>query len=292
MSDISSEKDAFLIMAHTNFSQLQTLIGLLDDPRNDIYLHVDKRSTTFRSDRIQVKHAGLVFIHRIRVNWGGHSQIECELNLLKAAVPKGYRYYHLLSGADLPLKTQDELHAFFAEASPRNFIRFDTKSILSGDFHHRIDTYHLLQDHFGLNTGFVPGLLRRIEGCALMIQKAMGIRRRRYVQPYKGTNWFSITHDLARYVLSREKLIRRQFYYTVCADEVFLHSIVMDSPYRQNLVDDSLRAIDWTRGTPYVYRVEDVEQLLCSDRIFARKFDENIDPAAIKKVVLHFSRGK
>lgn len=291
MDDFPSEKHAFLIMAHTNFSQLQTLIRLLDDPRNDIYLHVDKRAKTYRPDRIKVDHAGLVLIDRIRVNWGGHSQIECELNLLKAAVPKGYRYYHLLSGADLPLKTQDELHAFFADAFPGNFIRFDKKSILGGDFYHRIDTYHLFQDHFGLRTGFIPGLLRRIEKCSLVIQRAMGIRRRRYVQPYKGTNWFSITHDLARYVLSREKLIRKQFYYTVCADEVFLHSIAMDSPYRQNLVDDSLRAIDWSRGTPYVYRVEDVHQLLSSDRIFARKFDEKIDPGAIERVVLHLLRG-
>lgn len=70
MDDFSSEKHAFLIMAHTNFSQLQTLIRLLDDPRNDIYLHVDKRAKTYRPDRIKVDYAGLVLIDRIRVNWG------------------------------------------------------------------------------------------------------------------------------------------------------------------------------------------------------------------------------
>lgn len=292
MPDITNEKHAFLIMAHTNFSQLQTLISLLDHPQNDIYLHIDKRASGFQPDQIVVRHSNLVIIDRMRVNWGGHSQITCELNLLKASVPGQYQYYHLLSGLDLPLRSQREIHSFFDNAYPRNFIRFDMKSIESREFHHRIETFHLLQDHFGKNTGVVPGLLRRIENLSLRIQKRIGIRRKQYIQPYKGTNWFSITHELAEYVLSREKLIQKQFYYTVCADEVFLHSIVMDSPYRKTVVDNSLRSIDWTRGDPYVYRKEDVEDLLASEFMFARKFDEKVDPAAIAKVAFSVSRGR
>lgn len=291
MPDISNQKHAYLIMAHTNFSQLQTLISLLDHPQNDIYLHVDKRASGFQPNQISVNHSSLVIIDRIRVNWGGHSQITCELNLLKASVPKQYRYYHLLSGSDLPLRSQKEIHSFYDNAYPHNFIRFDMKSIESGAFHHRIDTFHLLQDYFGKNTGFVPGLLRRVENLSLGIQKRIGIRRKRYIQPYKGTNWFSITHELAQYVLSRERLIRKQFYHTVCADEVFLHSIVMDSPYRETLINNSLRAIDWTRGDPYVFREEDVDGLLDSECMFARKFDEKVDPAAINKVVSCVRKG-
>lgn len=108
-----SKKHAYLIMAHNNFSQLQTLIELLDDPQNDIYLHVDKNAVTFQADRIRARQSNVTLIKRIRINWGGHSQIECELNLLKASVPNHYEYYHLLSGLDLPLKTQAEIHSFF-----------------------------------------------------------------------------------------------------------------------------------------------------------------------------------
>ena len=91
-----NKKHAYLIMAHNNFSQLQTLISLLDDPMNDIYLHVDKKATTFCADRIKANHSNLILIDRIRVNWGGHSQIKCELNLLKASAKNQYMYYHLL----------------------------------------------------------------------------------------------------------------------------------------------------------------------------------------------------
>lgn len=34
----TSQKHAYLIMAHNNFEQLRILISLLDDVRNDIYL--------------------------------------------------------------------------------------------------------------------------------------------------------------------------------------------------------------------------------------------------------------
>ena len=35
--------------------------------------------------------------------------------------------------------------------------------------------------------------------------------------------------------------------------------------------------IDWTKGNPYIFRSADFEQLMSSDRMFARKFDEGID---------------
>lgn len=289
MSDLSKRKHAYLIMAHNNFSQLRTLIALLDDPQNDIYLHVDKRATAFQPDEIKVIHSNLVLVDRIRVNWGGHSQIECEVNLLKASVQNHYEYYHLISGVDLPLKTQAEIHSFFDKVFPSNFIRFDSTANQTGSFYSRINTFHFLQDYIGRNSGLWIAILEKIERCSLWIQKTIGVHRRQYIPAYKGTNWFSITHELAEYILSKEGIIRKQFYHSICADEVFLHSIVMDSPYRETIVNNSLRAIDWTRGSPYVYKKEDVDDLLISDNFFARKFDERVDSDAIDKIVAHLS---
>lgn len=39
-----SDKHAYCIMAHGNWKQLQLLVTLIDDRRNDIYLHVDAKS--------------------------------------------------------------------------------------------------------------------------------------------------------------------------------------------------------------------------------------------------------
>lgn len=37
-------KHAYLIIAHSNLKQLHKLLLLLDDPRNDIYIHLDLKS--------------------------------------------------------------------------------------------------------------------------------------------------------------------------------------------------------------------------------------------------------
>ena len=37
-------KHAFLIIAHNEYPVLEVLLSMLDDERNDIYLHIDKRT--------------------------------------------------------------------------------------------------------------------------------------------------------------------------------------------------------------------------------------------------------
>lgn len=290
MSDSINQKHAYLIMAHTNFPQLQILINLLDHPNNDIYLHVDKRSVDFRPEMIRVSASNLTIIDPIRITWGGHSQIQCELNLLKASAPNHYRYYHLISGIDLPLKSQDEIHEFFEAHYPENFINFHAPSNESKSFLYRIEQYHIFQDLMGRNKGLVPGLLRRANNGFISLQKQVGFRRKQYIPPYKGTNWFSITDELVQYVLSQEALIKKQFYYSSCADEVFLHSVAMASPCRDTIVDDCLRAIDWDRGDPYIFRQEDVDNLLVSPNLFGRKFDTQVDAQAIDKIAAHLTQ--
>lgn len=284
-----NKKHAYLIMAHTNFPQLQTLISLLDHPDNDIYLHVDKRATSFQPERIRVSASKLTIVDPIRVTWGGHSQIKCEMNLLKAAAPNHYRYYHLISGFDLPLKTQEEIHDFFEANYPGNFIDFHAPSNESKSFLFRIEQYHLFKDLAGRNRGLVPGLLRRANDLLVKLQKLVGFKRKQYIPPYKGANWFSITDDLAQFVLSQELLIKKQFYYSHCADEVFLQSLAMAAPCRETVIHNCLRAIDWDRGDPYVFRQEDVEDLLASPNLFGRKFDRKIDSLAIESIVTQLS---
>ena len=45
-----------------------------------------------------------------------------------------------------------------------------------------------------------------------------------------------------------------------------------------------MRYIDWTRGNPYIFRSADFEQLMSSDRMFARKFDEKVDFDIVERI--------
>ena len=99
------KKHAYLIIAHNNWKILERLLILLDDNRNDIYLHIDRKSDLINFSN-NVHNANLSVFHEIDVRWGDVSQIQVELLLFNAAYCKGsYSYYHLISGSDLPINS-------------------------------------------------------------------------------------------------------------------------------------------------------------------------------------------
>ena len=282
-------KHAYLIMVHNNFNQLQTLIQLLDDDRNDIYLHIDKKASP--PDCFRTSHSRLILIDRIRVSWGGYSMIQCELNLLKAAAPGHYQYYHLLSGVDLPLKSQDEIHRFFDENNGKEFISFDKVANETRCFYSRVQYWNPFQDYLCVSNRILRYVFYIAKKIIFDVQRASHYSRKIALPLYKGATWFSITDGLAHYIVEQEAFIRKQFSSTTCADEVFLQTLAMSSPFSDKITGISLRAIDWTRGHgahPYTYHAEDVPALLArTDAFWARKFDEHVDAEAIHLVAAH-----
>lgn len=45
-----------------------------------------------------------------------------------------------------------------------------------------------------------------------------------------------------------------------------------------------MRYIDWNRGNPYVWKINDYKELINSEYLFARKFDYNIDRYIVDKI--------
>ena len=280
-------RHAYLITAHNNFQALEKLISLLDDPRNDIYMNLDKKAKKVNKNGFKTKNSSLYFIKRINVRWGGFSQIKCELSLLKAAYKKNYDYYHLLSGADLPLKTQDYIHDFFIKNKGKEFIHFDNYQYDNTN-NERIMFYHFFQ-----NTKHTK-IKSRLRIKLLNFQKMIGINRIKSVKTgfQKGSNWFSITDNFAGYILSNEKWVKKVFRFTRCADEIFVQTLAWNSIYRENLYNKEfnnnylscMRYIDWNRGNPYIWRNEDYDELINSEYLFARKFDYNTDKDIINRI--------
>lgn len=91
-------RHAFLIMAHSNWKQLIILLSQIDAPGHDIYLHIDLKSENIPFDdfKTAVHFSSLFIFHKLKIYWGGYSQIETELFLFEAAAKGHYDYYHLL----------------------------------------------------------------------------------------------------------------------------------------------------------------------------------------------------
>ena len=281
-----------MIICHTNFDQLKLLLEMLDDRRNDIYLHIDKKAKGYSVDEIcrHVKNAGITVVKPMSVSWGGDSQIKVEIRLLKEATKTVHGHYHLISGMDLPIKTQDEIHRFFGEHGDTDFVAMekDNPHNINKDFLYRVDYYYLFQNRMKGNR---DGRLAQLQKKHLRRQNKRGVCRSKKsgLDFVMGSNWFSITHRTAVYVLEAFQRYRRTFRYTICADEVFLQTLIAASPYADSVEDNNLRMIDWFRGNPYTFREEDFDSLMNApqDKMFARKFDERTDGKIIRKIHDH-----
>lgn len=136
-------KHAYLIIAHDNVDILNVLLHLLDDKRNDIYLHIDKKSS-IDLDKIYRPTISNFYLlsNRINVKWGDFSQIRVEISLLKEAIGNShYSYYHLLSGVDLPIKSQNYIHDFFDKNQGLEFIDYSQEP--SENYIKRVSKYWL-----------------------------------------------------------------------------------------------------------------------------------------------------
>lgn len=286
--NLKMDRHAYLIICHGHWEILKLLLQTLDDERNDIYVHVDKKVKKFPKTLLKsvVLKSRLTFVPRRLVSWGGYSQIESELFLLAEAIKTYHSYYHLLSGVDFPIKTQNYIYNFFAEHRGNNYIKYDW-NFMSGNAHlERIREYHFFQEKIGHNVGKMAAFWWYAEKMSLEFQKKISVNRikGRESEFFKGTNWFSITHELASFVVSRTNYIERNFRYSLCADEMFLQTVANSSPFKKSIIDDTLRLIDWSRGNPYIFKSADYDLLIKSDKLFARKFDENVDIEIVKRL--------
>lgn len=75
-------KHAYLIIAHNEPLILKTLISLIDDERNDIFLLIDSRSNLIPQN-IKPRYSSLYYCNRIPIYWGDYSQYRQKYYYLK-----------------------------------------------------------------------------------------------------------------------------------------------------------------------------------------------------------------
>lgn len=266
-------KHAYLILAHGSFDLLRLLISRLDDSRNDIFVHMDKKVKVL--PELHAEHAGLYFTQdRVDVRWGDWTVVEAEYVLFTEAVAKGpYQYYHLLSGVDLPMKSQDYIHEFCERNSGKEFIGY-TLTEITPEVVRKVQRWHLFPEDFK-NTSVVKRALR---AAYIRIQEILGIYRNRDIDFKKGSQWVSVTDEMARYFLANRAWAQKVFSHSFCADEMVMQTLAWQEPFREKLYntqDDAagcLRAIGWKDGQIVDWTPEDLPALRASEALFARKF--------------------
>lgn len=277
-------KHVYMIIAHQEFPVLETLIEMLDYPDNDIVLHLDRKVKY--SVMYQPKNSNLYLVpddKRVDVRWGDCTQIWSELALYNEAYRHGpYDYYHLISGIDLPIKSQLYIHEFFENHKGKIFLglmanAWRTKS--------KIGYYHLFTKNLR-DRSFSAKCEKILHWGIVQAQKVLGITRSTKEFPVlvKGANWCSLPQDAVEYILSKEIYIRKRFKYTYAADEVYKAIILYNSPFRERFYNTEeeyegcMRLVDFKRGNPYEWQMKDWDEIVASDKLIARKFTaKNMD---------------
>ena len=288
-------RHAYCISAHNDSYCLQTLVNLIDDDRNDIFIVSDKKADSLDLSVIKTNKSRLITppdSQLIDIQWGDASLVKAELLAFRMALKQGkYEYLHLLSGCDLPLKDQDYIHGFFNSLKKGiNLVGFAQGEFNKNDLAKKTDYYHFFIGKYRYPLRYVRGLFTVYRNTMVHLQKTIGFKRKWDMKLYKGSEWVSITSAFAKYLVDNEDLILKMFRYVSCADEIYKQTFIMASPYKETIFDTTLdfagmtRKIDWSRGCPYTWHSHDFDELVNSEALFARKFSSLTDRNIIDRI--------
>lgn len=294
-----SPRHAYLIMAHGDLPMLEALVSCLDDERNDLYIHIDNKWQGFSPRGLRCHRAGLVVLpQRLDVRWGHTSLMEAELLLMQAAYQSGhpYSYYHIRSGVDLPLVSQDELHEFFARHQGHEFVPMWEFDSAMNDAAYKAERYHLWtryeRNHWPRWCDLLVARLRRYSSNAL---SSLLPQRNTDIRLVKGANWVSITHALVGAIVERREELRRRYRLTRNCDEIFVATFVANSPFASAVYRHSDGTsydptyVEWTPHTPSpdTLTMASLERMLSSGALFARKFSSAVDMDVVRALQAH-----
>jgi hypothetical protein len=293
-------KHAYLLCAHADWIQLKLLLAQLDYENNDIYLHINIKSTDFNETDIRdsIKNASVFLLNRREVDRCDFSLTEIALDFLEIATKKRYYYYHFLTGSDLLIKSNKYIVDFFDKNGGYEFV--ESFYPYRYKWYSRYAYKQIFIKYLGAN-GFKKIIALVLANIYFIIQRIFGydkVKKNFNKRLMFGSSWWSITHDFAKYVVTQKKWIFDNYYEAFIPAESFIQTVLEDSPFKNQRyssknvkLNDNLRLIDWTnqnvggRGHPHVWTMDDLEIIRSSDNLFARKFFLSYDSQIIYETI-------
>lgn len=276
---------AHIIMAHKNPDQLLRMITKLDHPGFDFYVHIDNKILLDSFKAIFELANVRPIKKRINCNWGGNSLLTAVTSALNEVLSTGinYDFVNLLSAQDYPLHSSAHIYNYFEKAKGKNFISFDISADTTWwkEATSRYEKYHFTD----INIKWKYGLQK-------IVNSVMPSRKfPMYSELYGSSDstWWTISYECARLVadqLSHNKKLLNFIKYAWGTDEFVVATIIMNSDFRDSVINNNLRYIDWSEGNPHpkLLGIDDFEKIKSSEMLFARKFDALFDEEILDRI--------
>lgn len=261
---------AHLILTYTNPRQTERMIKNMAHPDADFYIHVDQKFDI--NPHLFLQNLPNVYFikNRTDVKWSGFETVKATFTCIKEIVATeiNYTYINLLSGQDYPLKPADEFFEVLKLNPGKEFLSYrDIKNEWTEGLI-RMKRYFLANYNFK-GKYWIERTLNFI----------LPKRKLPYgLHPYGKSMFWILSPEAAMYVVDRvendKKLLR---FFSLCwgSDEFVFQTILMNSPYREKIINENYRYIDWSQGgaNPKLLSESDFETIARSGKFFARKFD-------------------
>lgn len=286
---------ALLVTAYKNLHHLEKMMDALDS-RFQFYIQFDKNSPFSYEDGVRVRAwentRAVTFNRDLAINWAGFHHLLAMLQLLERSLDnKDAQVFHMVSGQDFPIKSADEIVKFFANNSETQFM--ENFAMPAGHWTeggmHRVQYWHFY-DWFN-NKKPVGHFMNRAVG---KIQRTFRIKRKwsQFLPAlHGGGSWWSITRPCAEYIVKFARMnpdLLHRLKYTLCPEEIYFQTVVMNSQFAKQVVSDHKRYIDWESrngNSPANLDQSDFEKLMSSEKVFARKFEYPVSKELCELVI-------
>ena len=274
-------KIAYLVSAYKLPDQLVRLVGRLREGDAHVVVHVDRKTPQRVFDEMTNGTrdlGGVDFVERHPSHWGGFGHVRATLKCLDRLYADGvqFDYAVLLTGQDYPIRSAAAIERALTGANGRSYMSYWPLPHASWKGRgglDRVERWHLVgRRHLHLA---LPAR-RRIPGG---------------LTPWGGSPYWCLAHDAADYVhrfVGANPDFVSFFQHVWIPDEIFFQTILLNSPLRDDVVNDNLRYIDWSRlPAPAILGADDYEAIVGSTALFARKFDPTLDAAVLDMLDRH-----
>ena len=202
-------------------------------------------------------------------------------------------FYHLISGCDVPL-LNSTLFDKVVNSGQKGFmglVNLDLSTREEISRRYRIFHFNDLVDRqsHGIKNFVCRGFVKME---MLLANHHFYFRNELLMPVYKGSQWWSLSNEVIEYItnyLLENPQYMKRFRWTSCIDEVFFHTIVLNSPYAERVETQSHRYVDWIaknkKGkSPKILDAGDISLVEHSGCWFARK----TDPVKSKDFIEYF----
>lgn len=258
--------------AYKNVDQINHLIRLIPVEWG-IFIHIDKKSDINIKD---IDNRACI-IKKWNIYWGSINHLKAVLDLLKIAIEKGiYDYYHIITGQDLIIATPAQFDEMLAN---KNNIYINCFKIPYERWKYCWGGgYWIYQRRTLALWGDVRYFPYRIfNSLFVRLQKILGLYKKLpEYKLYGGALYCSLTKEAVYEVLNSKigKHLLRNLKYSLCGEEIYFQTVLMNSKLKHNIINNNLRYVDWyVQNPPKVLDINDYPKIKKSNCLFCRKIE-------------------